>query len=248
MGRLEGKITIVTGAGSGIGKAIAKRFAAEGARVVCADISGKEEEIAESIGAAAQAMRVDVSSSADVERMIASTVAEHGRLDVLCNNAGWGGVATRLVDTTDEYFDRMIAINLRGVFLGMRHAIPVMERGGGGAIVNTSSAAGVVGWPGISIYSAAKAGVIQMTKSVAIECADNGVRVNAVCPGLTWTPGATGGATTEAPPPGAVPPGVPMGRWGMPSELAGAVLYLASDDATYVTGHALVVDGGYTTG
>lgn len=245
MGRLQAKIAIITGAGSGIGRAIAELFAAEDARIVCADISGHEADTAQSIGNAATPIHVDVSKAEDIARMIAFARKQFGRLDVLCNNAGWGGINQRLIDTSEEYFDRMVAVNLKSVFLGMKFAIPVMIEQGGGSIVNTSSASGLVGWPGIAVYAGTKGGVIQMTKSAALEYADKGVRVNAICPGLTWTGAIHGSAQLEAPPADRIPEDVPMRRWAHAKEIASAAVYLASDEASYVTGHAMVVDGGY---
>jgi NAD(P)-dependent dehydrogenase (short-subunit alcohol dehydrogenase family) len=243
--QLKAKVAIVTGAGSGIGRAIAERFAAEGARVICADISGHETATAQSIGEAATPVHVDVSKAEDVAGMIALTRKQFGRLDVLCNNAGWGGINQLLVDTSEEYFDRMVAVNLKSVFLGMKFGIPIMIEQRAGSIINTSSASGLVGWPGIAVYSATKGGVIQMSKSAALEYADKGVRVNAICPGLTWTGAIHGSTNLEAPPADRVAEDVPMRRWAHAREIASAAVYLASDESSYVTGHAMAVDGGY---
>lgn len=243
-GRLNGKVAIITGAGSGIGWAAASRFADEGARVVCADISGHERDIADRLGAVALPVHVDVTSAADVERMVATTVDHFGRLDILLNNAGFGGPHAALADTEEALFDTIVAINLKGVFLGMKYAIPAMLDGGGGAIVNTASASGLVGWKGLSCYAAAKAAVVQMTKSAALDYARTNVRINAICPGMTYTGLAGAKPDDEVPPGGFLP--TPMARWGEPTELAAAALFLASDEASFVTGAALAVDGGYS--
>ena len=248
MGRLDGKVAVVTGAGSGIGRAMAMRFAQEGARVVCADVSGDEDRTVTEIGAAAVGARVDVSVAADVERMVATAEARFGRLDVLCNNAGFGGPILPLVEQTEDNFDRLVAVNLKGVFLGMKYGIAAMLRSGGGSVVNTASAAGLVGWKGHAPYSAAKGGVVQMTKSAALDYAESGVRVNAICPGMTWTGLVAASKEHPVPPPDARVPPQPMARWGLPTELAAAALFLASDESSFVTGAAIPVDGGYVAG
>lgn len=248
MGRLAGKVAIITGAGSGMGKAMAQLFAAEGAQVVCADVSGKEIEVAANIGSAAVAVHADVADSAQVQNMIATAVNQFGRLDVLCNNAGFGGPMMPLHEQSEETYDKVHAVNLKGVFLGMKYGIIAMLQTGGGSIVNTASASGLVGWKDHAVYSAAKGGVIQMTKSAALDYAARGIRVNAICPGYTWTGLVKKSAIHAVPPPDTPsPPGVPMQRWGLATELANAALFFASDESSLITGTALPVDGGYVT-
>jgi NAD(P)-dependent dehydrogenase (short-subunit alcohol dehydrogenase family) len=247
VGRLDGKVAIVTGAGSGMGRTSARLFAAEGARIVCADRSGAQEDAAREIGDAAVAVQVDVSDSAQVKAMVDAAVSAFGRLDVLFNNAGFGGAYAPLADVDEETFDRIVATNYKGVYLGMRHAIPVMIAQGGGSIVNTTSAASLVGMKNLSIYGGAKGAVVLMSKSAALDYAAHGIRVNCVCPGVTWT-GLAGGGIDE-PPPASLPPiHAPIARWGLPADIAAAALFFASDESSFVTGTALAVDGGYAIG
>lgn len=213
--------------------------------MVCADISGRQADAAASIGAdLAVAVHADVTKARDIQYLVDTAVQHFGKLDVLFNNAGIGGPHMPLADTDESVFDAMIAVNLKGVYLGLKFAIPAMLANGGGSIINTASASGLVGWKGLSLYGAAKAGVVQMTKCAALDYAAHGVRINAICPGMTYT-GLSGAEPDSAIPDGSQLP-TPMARWGAPVELAAAALYLASDDSSFITGVALPVDGGYT--
>jgi NAD(P)-dependent dehydrogenase (short-subunit alcohol dehydrogenase family) len=247
--RLKSKIAVITGAGSGMGRATAKLFAAQGAKVICADISGKQDAVAAEIGEAAIAVHADVSNEDDTRKMIATAENKFGRLDILINNAGFGGPMAPLHDQTAERWDQVHSVNLKGVFFGMKYGITSMLKTGGGAIVNISSASGFVGWKHHSIYGAAKAGVNQLTKTAALDYAGNNIRVNAVLPGTMWTGLVKMSQEFPEPPPGVFKlPGIPMNRWGLATDIAYAALYLASDEAAYVTGVLLPVDGGYCIG
>lgn len=248
-GRLQGKACVITGGASGMGKAMAQIFAAEGAKLILADISGKQDEVAASVNTEAYGIRADVSNEADVAAMIAFAEEKFGRLDVLCNNAGFGGPMAPLADQSLETWERVHATNIRGAFLGMKYGILSMLKTGGGAIVNTTSASGVIGWKHHSVYGAAKAGVNQLTKTAALDYSDKNIRVNAIAPGTMWT-GLVEASKEHAAPPADYPvlAGIPMGRWGLAKDIANAALFLASDEAEYITGVILPVDGGYSIG
>jgi NAD(P)-dependent dehydrogenase (short-subunit alcohol dehydrogenase family) len=247
--RLANKVAVITGAGSGMGKSMAEIFSREGARVVLADISGQQNEVAAAIGKAAVPVQCNVADEGEVQRMIATAEEKFGRIDIMVNNAGFGGGMAPLHEQTTESWDRVHSVNIRGVFFGMKYAIISMLKSGGGAIVNVGSASGVVGWKHHSIYGAAKAGVHQLTKTAALDYADNNIRVNAIAPGTMWTGLVEASKTHATPPPGQPTlPGIPLNRWGLASDIANAALYLASDEAAYVTGVILPVDGGYCIG
>ncbi len=243
MGKLKGKVAVVTGAGSGMGRASALLFAAEGAQVVCADVSGHEESAAAEIGQDAIAVRADVSQAVDVKAMFAAAVETFGRLDVVFNNAGIDAHHP-LDETDDDVFDRLVAVNLRGVFLGIKYAIPALRASGGGSIISTASAMGLVGRKGIAAYGATKGGVVALTMGAALDFAAENIRVNCICPGMVYTGLAGARADNAAPVPDRQLP-VPMARWGTPREIAAAAVFLASDDSSFITGVALPVDGGY---
>lgn len=253
-GRLEGKVAVITGAGSGMGKAMAELFSAQGARLVLADISGKQDDVAAALkdkngGNGAVGIRCDVSNEDDVKAMIARAEETFGRLDVLCNNAGFGGPMAALADQTTETWDKVHATNIRGAFLGMKYGILSMLKTGGGSIVNTTSASGVVGWKHHGVYGAAKAGVNQLTKVAALDYSDKNIRVNAIAPGTMWTGLVPASATHDVPPDDfPMLAGIPMGRWGFARDIANAALFFASDESAYVTGTILPVDGGYSIG
>jgi NAD(P)-dependent dehydrogenase (short-subunit alcohol dehydrogenase family) len=249
-GSFAGKVAFVTGAANGIGRAAALAFAREGAGVVVADVSeqGNREtaRMVEEAGGRALAVRCDVSRAEDVKAALDKAVEAFGRLDCAFNNAGVEQPLTATVDLTEEEWDRIVGINLRGVFLCMRHEIPLMLRQGGGAIVNTSSGAGVKGFAGQAAYCAAKHGIVGLSKAAALDYAKSNIRINAVCPGIIETPmmDRFSGGTPEGR--ARVIAQEPVGRMGRPEEIAAAVVWLCSDAAAFVVGHAMVVDGGQT--
>jgi len=245
MKRFDGKVVLVTGAAKGIGAATARRFASEGARVFCADLDeGAGMALAQELGGEAAFHRVDVADLASVEAMTEACVARYGRLDVVVNNAGIGTYG-KAPDLDPANWRKILAVDLDSVYYGCRAAIPHLRRAGGGAIVNTASISGLFGDYGLLAYNAAKGGVVNLTRALAIDHAREGIRVNAVCPGPIDTPLAK--ALVEHAVVGSEYARlIPMGRVGRAEEVAGAVTYLASADAAYVTGAMLVVDGGLT--
>ena len=246
---LKGKVAIITGAGSGIGRESALLFAQEGAKVVVADyVSEAGQKTARQIresGGETIFMKTDVSKPNQAERVVKKTVQRYGRLDILYNNAGILGEAAFVGDSTEENWDQVIGINLKGIFLCSKYAVREMIKTGGGVIISTASAMGLVGFPGNAAYNSSKGGVIQFTKTMALEYASSNIRVNCICPGMVdtsliesfderfteWFVNRT-----------------PMGRRGRPQEIAQAALYLASDRSSFVTGTALVIDGGWVAG
>ena len=246
----ENKVALVTGASSGMGLATTKAFAEAGAAVVLTDVQEQAiraaaEELVAS-GHKALAIRCNVAAEAEVAAMVEQTVATFGRLDAAYNNAGVMVPAVETADASSDDFDRVDAVNLRGVWNCMKYELRQMREQGSGAIVNCSSIGGLVGGPGRAIYHASKHGVIGLTKSAALEYASRGIRINAVCPGTIETPMVAGMMARESITREDFLRALPIGRLGRPEEIAAAVLWLCSDAASFVIGHALVVDGGQT--
>lgn len=247
---LTDSVAIVSGASSGIGRKTAQRLADEGARVVAADVDveGGEETVAqiEADDGEAVFVEADVTNPDDVTTMVETAVDTYGGLDAAFNNAGIEGENASTSEQSDENWAQVIDINLEGVFLAMREQIPVMLEDGGGAIVNTASVAGLLGFPNLSPYVASKHGVIGLTKTAAVEFSAEGVRVNAVCPGVIETPMVARTQEEDPETMEATIAATPIGRLGQPEEIAAAVTWLCSEDASFVTGESLVVDGGFS--
>ncbi|NBN64571.1 SDR family oxidoreductase [Pannonibacter tanglangensis] len=244
--RLTGKVAVITGAGSGFGEGIAKRFAEEGARVVVADLNGEAAaRVAGEIGASAVAVTADVTLRADVERMIKAASRGFGRLDILINNAGYSHRNKSLLEVSEEEFDRILAVNARAIYLSTLAVVPIMEAQGGGVILTTASTAGLRPRPGLTWYNASKGWAITASKSMAAELAPKNIRVNALCP----VAGETGmlhlfmGEDTPEKR-AQFKASIPLGRLSKPMDMANAALWLASDEAEFITGVALEVDGG----
>lgn len=251
MGRLDGKVAVITGGASGMGESTARLFVAEGASVVFGDVQeAMGQEVSDSLGENARFVRADVSSGEDVQALVRTAVDAYGKLDIMYNNAGIGGGEGSIVDCSEETFDRIIAVDLKGVWLGMKAALPYLIANGGGSIISTASVSAYLGMPGQGAYGAAKGGVVQLTRVAAIENAEHFVRVNAICPGGTATPILWNNPALPAP----VDPELvksrlvnaqPLPRAGLPEDIANAALWLASDESSFVTGQMIIVDGGW---
>ena len=253
MGKLDGKVAVITGAASGMGRASALRFANEGAAIVVADLNSQGGELVVSEIAAAKGravyQRTDVSEEADIKALIDRAVKEYGRLDITFNNAGLGGATGRIEDISSEDWDKTYHILTRAVFLGIKYSVAPMRKAGGGSIISTSSVAGLRGVSGMPAYSSAKAAVINLTEAAAIDLAHDRIRVNCICPGGIVTPltyrGIPGGEEAAVK---SMARMQPIPRAGKPEDIAAMALFLAGDDAEWITGTAMIVDGGLATG
>ena len=247
-GLVEGKAALVTGGASGIGRACALVLAREGARVMVSDLDAAEGEMTAAVireaGGAAEFQHADVSSESDVVELVGAAVTRFGRLDCAVNNAGITGQGGAVQDLSLEDWNRTLSVNLTGVFLCMKHELPVMQRQGAGAIVNMASGAGVLAVPGLSPYCASKHAVLGLTKTAAVENAKTGVRINAVCPGSTDTPMLRQAMSVSPQLEKMILSSMPGGRLGTPEEIAEAAVFLCSDRASFVTGESMLVDGG----
>jgi len=250
MGRLSGKVALITGAGSGIGRATALLFAREGARVAVADrvpAGGNETvRMIRDAGGEATFIDADVSKEADVQEMVKTTVNSYERIDILHNNAGIQGPFSPTTEFSEDIWNTILDTNLKSAFLTSKHAIPVMLKQGGGVIINTTSAAGIVGLPYVAAYCASKGGVIQLTRSMALEYAPQNIRINCICPGGTQTPMMEQWIPVDPAAREAFMKTLPGGRAIQPDEIARAVLFLACDDSSSAIGSVLVVDRGWT--
>lgn len=245
--RLEGKVAVITGGAGGIGKAASLLFAKEGAKVAISDVSEERGEAAADLirgnGGEAIFVRTDVTKEEDVEKLMAAAAEAFGKIDVLFNNAGVGNESVKLADMSLEEWQRVIDINLNGVFIGMKKAIPYMQKNGGGSIVNTASILGLKGKKYVAPYNASKAGVILLTQNAALEYGKQNIRVNAIAPGVIDTPIIDGWKSDERKWP-IISKANALGRVGEPEEVAKAAVFLASDDASFITSATLLVDGG----
>lgn len=245
--QFKNKVAIVTGGSFGIGKATAIAFAKKGARVTIADLVEDAEVVnaIKALGGEVNFIKCDVSKTEDVKAMIEKTIATFGRLDYAFNNAGIEGSNGTTQECTEENWDKTIAVNLKGIWLCMKYEIPEILKQGKGVIINCASVAGLIGFPGLPAYVASKHGVIGLTKTSALECAKLGIRVNAVCPGAIKTPMIDRITGNKKEVEEQFTGLEPIGRLGQPEEVANAVLWLCSDEASFVTGHAMAVDGGW---